>query len=150
MKTQRARGISALALVGALMLAPTLAGCSVNDIVNGAVEKATGGKVAVGTGKLPSDWPKEVPVVDGEILFGAKGGDESGKGWIVTIKTSGSDAIGAAKSKLEDAGFSADETAGASAGTDGAGIIAMKNDDYAVLVTGSDEGLVYAVTPVEK
>ncbi|MEJ3404702.1 hypothetical protein WDJ51_08160 [Rathayibacter sp. YIM 133350] len=133
----------AIALAAVVSLTPALAGCSVQDIVN----KVSGGQVAVGSGKLPSDWPKEVPVVEGEVLFGARGSGDGQKGWIVTISAKGADPLADARAKLEVAGFTPDEGADMQ-GADG-GVVAMTNEDYGVVVAGSKDGLIYTVTPVE-
>jgi hypothetical protein len=62
-----------LALLAVLAAGPALAGCSdaqVQGAVNGAVQGATDGDVSLG-GALPDGWPAEIPVIDGEIKFGA-------------------------------------------------------------------------------
>ena len=72
-----------LALVIAAAGVPMLAGCSPQGAVNGAVQGATGGDVSLG-GKLPTGWPEEVVVIDGELLFGARGAGDDQDGWVVT------------------------------------------------------------------
>ncbi|KQX07408.1 MULTISPECIES: hypothetical protein [unclassified Leifsonia] len=131
------------AIAVALLLTPTLAGCG---IVDSAVDQATGGQVSVG-GELPRGWPEEVPVVDGKILVGAGGQGENGSGWIVTVDATAADPIAEATTQLEGAGFSVDGSA-AEATTDDGGFVAMKNENYSVLVAGTKDGLLYTVTPV--
>ncbi|KQQ94500.1 hypothetical protein ASF62_10440 [Leifsonia sp. Leaf325] len=130
------------AIAVALLLTPALAGCGV---VESAVDQATGGQVSVG-GKLPKGWPEEVPVVDGKILVGAGGQGDGGSGWIVTVDATAADPIAEATTQLEDAGFSVDSAAEAS--TDDGGFVAMKNENYSVLVAGTKDGLLYTVTPL--
>jgi hypothetical protein len=109
------------------------------------VQGATGGDVSLG-GKLPKDWPSEVPVIDGKILFGAGGSSDREKGWVVTIKSEAADPLADARKQLEDAGFVVDTDAAASGGE--IGVVAVKNDNYGVLVAGSADGVLYTVTPV--
>lgn len=142
----RAIGVP-LAILIAVGTVPLLAGCAnpVEGIVNGVVEEATGGNVSLG-GELPDGWPAEVPVIDGEILFGGGGASEGQQGWVVTIKSSSADPIADARKQLEDAGFTGDAEATASGGA--AGAIAMKNANFTVLVAGNADGLLYTVGPV--
>ncbi len=136
-----------LAVIIAASTAPLLTGCfgnPVEGIIDRAVKGATDGGVSLG-GKLPDGWPNEVPVIDGEILFGAGATTDGEQGWVVTIVPTSSDPIGDAQKKLEDAGFVVDTTASESAGE--AGLVSMMNDHYVVVVVGSADGLIYTVTP---
>ncbi|NYJ19755.1 hypothetical protein [Glaciibacter psychrotolerans] len=136
MKTPSRLSRIGLAATLALVGVPLLASCSTaGDLVNGAVQDATGGDVSLG-GALPAGWPAEVPVIDGEILFGA-GGADTHKGWAVTIQASSTDPLGDARVQLEDAGFTVDAAAQAAAG---GGVVAVKNSTYIVLVAGTTEG----------
>ncbi|WP_419819284.1 hypothetical protein [Glaciibacter flavus] len=137
------RRMAVPALVVALALTPVLAGCSVQDLV----DKASGGHVSVG-GSLPKGWPSEVPVIDGKILFGAGGQGDEGKAWVVTIDATADDPLAAAKDSLEKAGFVTADAASGQAGDVGA--LAMKNANYAVVVAGTKDGVIYTVTPVTR
>ncbi|TFB50357.1 hypothetical protein [Cryobacterium tagatosivorans] len=131
-----------LAIVIAAAGVPLLAGCSVEGAVNGAVQGATGGDVSLG-GKLPTGWPKEVAVIDGELLFGARGSGDNKDGWVVTVKSDAADPLEDARKTLEDAGFVGDTRV--SAGD--ASVVAMKNDSYTVVVASNSDGLLYTVSP---
>ena len=143
---RRFRAISVpIAILIALGTAPLLSGCvgnPVEGLVNGAVKEATGGSVSLG-GELPEGWPAEVPVVDGEILFGGGGSAEGEQGWVVTIKSASADPLADARKQLEEGGFSSDAEATASGGD--AGAVAMKNANFTVLVAGNADGVLYTV-----
>ncbi|MFT2815760.1 hypothetical protein [Leifsonia sp. A12D58] len=122
-----------------------LAGCAqASNMVNGAVQSASGGDVSLG-GSLPNGWPTEVPVIDGELMFGA-GGIADGTGWVVTVKSSAAEPLADAQALLEDAGF----TVGSTAQGSQAGVVSMKNENYTVVVAGTGDGLLYTVTPISK
>lgn len=123
-----------------------MTGCdAVGGAVNSAVNDATSGNVSLG-GKLPAGWPSEVPVIDGKILFGAGSSTTENQGWVVTIEATSADPLAAARTQLEDAGFVADTSA--AAGENGAGVVAMKNGTYTVVVVGNKDGILYTVTPL--
>ncbi|MDH6236144.1 hypothetical protein [Cryobacterium sp. CG_9.6] len=131
-----------LSLVLALGATGALSGCaSIGNVVNGTVKEATGGQVNLG-GELPDGWPSEVPVIDGEILFGAGNAASGQSGWVVTIKTASADPLTEARTQLEEAGFVTDT----SASNGEAGAVAMKNDAYRVVVVGNSDGVLYTVT----
>ena len=151
-----AAGRGAIAALIVLAGIGTLAGCGTDSggVVNTAVQSASGGDVTLG-GSLPSGWPAEVPVIDGELLFGAGSGAtadatagataDTAEGWVVTVKASSSDPLSEARRQLEDAGFTVDASA---QGTDG-GVVSMKNDHYTVVLAGTADGLLYTVTPIK-
>jgi len=96
-----------LAVAGLLLVGtPSMTGCS---IVNNLVGSATGGNLPDGLGggqSVPSDFPSEVPLVDGEVVFGVSlPGDNGEKAWNVTINVSGADAFESITTQLTDAGF---------------------------------------------
>ena len=100
--------------------------------------------------KVPDDFPKEVPLIDGEVVFGVGLGDGTGKGWNVTKKVSGLDAADTIKSQLEGAGFTQNE-AGIGGSTAVAAPLIYENGTYTVLVVvskDSDNGFIanYTVT----
>ncbi|WP_157509834.1 hypothetical protein [Leifsonia sp. Root4] len=149
MKTIRTRLAVPVAIVAALLLAPALSACSsVSGIVNGAVEDASGGNVSVGA--LPSGWPDEVPVIEGDVVGGGKNPD--GAGWIAIIKSEATDPIADAQTQLEAAGFSTPEGVSAEniPGLEGLanGAYFAQNANYAVVVAGSDQGVLYTVVPI--
>ncbi|SDJ92496.1 hypothetical protein E3T54_04155 [Cryobacterium sp. Sr8] len=143
MKTISRQSLSvSLAIVIAVAGVPLLTGCSAEGAVNGAVQGATGGDVSLG-GKLPTGWPDEVAVIDGELLFGARGAGDNKDGWVVTVKSDATDPLEEARKTLEDAGFVGDTRV--SAGD--ASVVAMKNDTYTVVVASNSDGLLYTVSP---
>ncbi|HXH36827.1 MAG TPA: hypothetical protein VNJ54_20795 [Plantibacter sp.] len=101
-----------LALLAALVLAPTLAGCSVvESTVKGSIEQgirdATGGDFDVNLDEgLPDGYPAEaVPVVEGTIN-GGRGTVDGKETFVVTVQAT--DAATAAKDALVAAGFTID------------------------------------------
>ena len=136
-------------LVIALAITPALSGCFGNPLEQ-IVEGATGGDVSLPGNKVPDDFPKEVPLIDGEVVFGVGLGDGTGKGWNVTKKVSGLDAADTIKSQLEGAGFTQNE-AGIGGSTAVAAPLIYENGTYTVLVVvskDSDNGFIanYTVT----
>jgi len=146
------RRIVTLALSGALTLgvAPTLAGCSaeqlVQDAVENAVNDATGLDVDLGGKTLPEDFPTEVSIVSGEISLSGALGAGTEKVWTVGVLVADLAAgFDEAETKLRDAGFTAMET-----GTDVMNTGIFSNGAYSVLVTatenGTDKTVNYVVT----
>jgi hypothetical protein len=136
-----------LALVALLAIAPALAGCSdgqVQDAVNGAVQGATDGDVSLG-GALPDGWPAEIPVIDGEIKFGAGNTTNGDQGWVLTVASTAADPLADARQALTDAGFTADDSASANVGD--VGVVAMTNATYIVTLAGTPDGVLYTVAP---
>jgi hypothetical protein len=136
-----------LALLALLVSGPMLAGCTdagVQDAVNGAVQDATGGDVSLG-GTLPDGWPAEIPVIEGEIKFGAGNTIDGDQGWVVTVASSAADPLADAKQALLDAGFETDTSGSANVGD--VGVVALKNATYAVMIAGTPDGLLYTVAP---
>ena len=127
----------ALAIVLALAITPALSGCFGNPIEQ-IVEGATGGDVSLPGQSVPDDFPSEVPIIDGEVLFGLGIGNADGKAWNVTVKVSGLDAGEQIASQLEGAGFTANEAGIGGATTDGATLV-YDNGTYNVLVVVSKD-----------
>jgi hypothetical protein len=144
-KTSRLR--MGLALLAVLAVTPALAGCSdgqVQDAVNGAVQGATDGDVSLG-GALPDGWPAEIPVIDGDIKFGAGNTTNGDQGWVVTVASAAADPLADAKQALVDAGFELDT--GNSANVGDVGVVALKNTTYTVTIAGTPDGVLYTVAP---
>ncbi len=104
MLSGRKKFLAPAAIVLALTLAPMLTACGGNPI-QGLVDSATGGKVNLGGTQVPADFPKEVPLASGSVLFGASIGDGDGKIWNVSIKVDDASAMDGIKAQLEGAGF---------------------------------------------
>jgi hypothetical protein len=144
-KTPRLR--MGLAVLAVLAIGPALAGCSdeaVQGAVNGAVQGATDGDVSLG-GTLPDGWPTEIPVIDGEIKFGAGNTTNGDQGWVVTVASAAADPLADAKQKLVDAGFEPDT--GNSANVGDVGVAALKSATYTVTIAGTPDGVLYTVAP---
>jgi hypothetical protein len=139
-----------VALVLALAIAPTLAGC-VGNPVEGIVKGVSGGKVDVGGTSIPSDFPKSVPLYKGTVVSVAALGSAKQKIFNIGISVPGPDAMTAIKRQLSAAGFKT-EVAG-NVGKVGASLV-TENKDYgvAVLLAKSGKGFQanYTVTPVSQ
>lgn len=150
MPTLRNRFTVPLAIAMTLVTAPLLAGCFGGNPIENIIEGATGGDVDLPGNQVPSDFPSEVPLIDGEVVFALGVGDENGKVYTITVKVSGMDAIDQITSELEAAGFTSSFDVDTS---DGGGATAIyENDTWGVLVTvteDSDNGFTatYIVTP---
>ncbi len=96
-----------------------MTGCS---LINNVVNSATGGNVpeGLGTGQsVPADFPSEVPLIDGDVVFGLSlPGDNGEKAWNVTINVSGARAFETIKTQLTDAGFEYQELSDGRVGID--------------------------------
>ena len=150
-RTRTPRLIAAALLAAALALvAPALTGCG---LIQNAVEQATGGDVDFGGTSVPTDFPSEVPLIDGEVVSGASAGNSDGKVWNVTIKVDDVSAFDDIKAQLEGAGFTSSELGGA---TDQGATGTFTKEPYGVfvVVAGGDtsEGWVanYTVTSSTK
>ena len=139
--------VRVLAVTMAVAGMAVLSGCSgetVGNAVDGAVNEATGGDVSLG-GQLPEGWPEEIPVIDGNIGFGASNTADGDRGWVVTVTSGAADPLADATAKLEAAGFSADTSNTANVGD--AGVAALANENWSVVVAGTPEGVLYTVSP---
>lgn len=149
LSVSRRRGlILTAALASSLLLTPALAGCSV---VEGLVENVTGGEVDLGGQSVPKDFPSEVPLAKGDIVYGLSAGKEGDKIWNVTVKVN-KGAFDDISAQLTAAGFTRAE--GTEAVADGTGG-AFTSDKYGVLVVVTDDGsngtvANYTVTSVNK
>lgn len=144
-KTPRLVAVTA-AIAISLLAAPALTGCS----VQGLIKNATGGQVDVGgSGSKPSDFPSNIPLVDGKIIAGAGLGSGAEKIWNVTVEVTGSNPLPGIKSELEGAGFSTEGNLDLS-GEEG-GTLFLTDDTFgiAVVVGKSDANWTvnYTVTP---
>lgn len=137
MNTLRKRITVPVAIVLALAVTPALSGCFGNPIEQ-IIEGATGGDVDLGGASVPDGFPGEVPLIQGEVVFGASIGNDEGRVWNVTIKVAGSGAIEEIVSQLEGAGFTATEGFGGSIAEGGTAV--LENADYGVLVVVSQDG----------
>jgi hypothetical protein len=144
MQLNRVRVLAVTMAVAGLAVLSGCSGETVGNAVDGAVNEATGGDVSLG-GQLPEGWPAEIPVIDGNIGFGAGNTTDGDRGWVVTVTTDAADPLADATAVLEAAGFSADASATANIGD--AGVAALTNETWAVVVAGTPEGVLYTVSP---
>lgn len=121
-----------VALVLALALAPALSGCFGNPIEQ-IVEGATGGDVSLPGQSVPDDFPSDVPLADGEVIFGMGVGNTDGKAWNVTVKVASLESVDEIRAQLEGAGFTENE-AGIGGTADQGATIVYENGTYTVLV----------------
>ena len=106
-----------------------------------ATIKTGDGEITVGKG-LPDGFPAEdVPVIDGEIVGGAKGVDGGPYAWSVILKAKGEtgDVFAELSEKLKNTGFTADRSM--QMGTVSTGM--FKSDKYEVSVNAAkaDDGV---------
>ena len=146
MNTLRKRVTVPLAILAAVAVGPALAGCS---MLEGIIESQTGGEVDLGGAGLPDGFPTaDVPLIEGDIIFGVGLGGEDGKVWNVTIKVAGLEAYDTIKGQFEAAGYAVQDNGGTGADAVGG---AFTSDKYGVLVgvaSDQDNGFVanYTVT----
>ncbi|MEJ1229561.1 MAG: hypothetical protein WDM88_01270 [Galbitalea sp.] len=133
MSSTRRRITIPVALALAVVTVPLLTGCFGNPI-QGAISAATGGKVNVGGGSLPSGFPSSVPIYKGKIDSALGLGSGKKEVWNVTVEVPGTDAVSTIKSELTGASFKVDES-GAVDPT--GGTIVADNKTYGVLVVVS-------------
>lgn len=136
------------AIALSLILTPALAGCGA---VEGLIENATGSQIDVGGQSVPADFPSQVPLASGEVVFGLSAGKDGEKVWNVTIKVE-SGAFDGISTQLTGAGFTLAE--GSEEANNGTGGL-FTSDAYSVLVVVSDDGsngtvANYTVTTVTK
>ncbi|MEO6942212.1 MAG: hypothetical protein ABI238_03825 [Terrimesophilobacter sp.] len=122
------------AIIFSLALAPMLTACS--NPIQGLVNQVTGGQVDLGGAKMPSDFPKSVPLATGDVIFGAGIGNAEGKVWNITIKVGSADVITAITDQLKSAGF-ASQASGDASGDTTTGL--FTKDPYGVLVVVSKD-----------
>ena len=138
MSTMRKRVTVSIALLIALAVTPALSGCFGNPIES-IIEGATGGDVDLGGAGIPDGYPTaEVPLIDGEVIYGASVGNEEGKVWNVTIKVADLSAIDAITAELEGAGFATQDGFGGATADGATG--AFDNDKFGVLVVVTKDG----------
>jgi hypothetical protein len=128
----RSRLTVPLAIVAAAATLPLLTGCFGNP-VQGLVKAATGGKVNVGGGSLPSDFPSAVKVASGKIDSAIALGSGKKEVWNVSVEVSGSGSLQDIESQLKGAGFTVQGSGTTSDSSDAGGLVAT-NKTYSVLV----------------
>jgi hypothetical protein len=88
--------------VAIALLAISLTGCSIVENV------AQGAGVSVEQTAVPTDFPADqVPLLEGEIVFGGAAGADAARGWNVSVRVTDGAAWDAAAAQLEGAGFTA-------------------------------------------
>lgn len=126
-------------LVAAALVTSTpmlLSGCGlIPNPVEGVIEGVTGGDVELPGGSVPDDFPSDVPLVDGEVIFGTGFGSDTEKIWNVTIRV-GSNALDQVAADLEGAGFT---SSGAPQIAGDAGTLLYQKGDLNVLVVIAED-----------
>lgn len=130
MFTTRTRRVTVpIAIALAVIAGPTLAGCSVQGIIN----SATGGKVSLPGKSIPSDFPKSVPLAKGTVILGAAIGDgKGGKVWNVTIQLNDGESLKSLASDLTGAGFK--DQGDLTTTSDDGGTASFDNGTYSVIL----------------
>jgi hypothetical protein len=151
-----------IAVAGSLAVATSLvlSGCSLLHLPGVPGGSSTSGGISIpglgsaGTGKLPKDFPSEIPVAKGDIVTGVSLGVGAERVWNVSVKVSGVDAFTSIESDLKGAGFSEPDGANVQ---DASGVTAAfqgSKYDVAVVIVKADDktGWVadYTVTPASK
>jgi len=144
------KGITAT-IAASLLIAPVLAGCSVNPIES-AIEGVTGGNIDVGGTTIPDDFPAEVPLLDGEVVNAMAAGTAPEKIWTVTMKVTDASVLETIKTDMEAAGFSSGLGEAAVGGITGG---MYSNETYSVLIVVAEEKdsgwmATYTVAPAAK
>jgi hypothetical protein len=141
-----------LAIVLALAVTPAVAGCSV---IKGVIEQQTGGKVDLGGKSIPANFPtSEVPLISGDIVYGAGIATAQGDVWNVTVNVKDMNAFDTITSQLTGAGFAANDVGSKQDDGTAAGTFTTDKYSIAVVVTkGSDAGTLlvnYTVTSIKE
>jgi hypothetical protein len=144
------KGLTAV-IAACLLIAPALAGCSVNPIES-AIEGVTGGNIDLGGTTIPGDFPSEVPLIDGEVVNAMAAGKAPEKIWTVTMKVADASVLEGVKADMEAAGFTSELGEAAVGGLTG-GMYA--NETYSVLIVVAEEKdsgwmATYTVAPAAK
>ena len=136
MITVRNRVTLSIALAIALAVTPAIAGCSV---VKGVIEQGTGGKVDLGGKSIPASFPTaDVPLISGEVVYGAGVTADSGDVWNITINSTDANAFQTITGQLTGAGFTS-QTGTAGSGDSGS-TGAFTGGKYSVVVVVSKGG----------
>lgn len=127
----------------AILLAPALAGCSVQKVIH----DVSGGTVEVPGASIPTDFPGNVPLVSGKVISGAGVGDAAAKVWNVSVRVGGFRAIDDAQSALTGAGFQC-KTLRATSDQGGAIVAGLNGLNVAVFEAKDNTGYIvnYTVT----
>lgn len=106
--------ITTIAVAVALATTLSLSGCFANPLEqlasSGAeklVEKATGGKLESSTGKLPKDFPNDIPLISTKIVHSLSMKTDEGSVWTVRVAAKGNldDLAESVQKKFDDAGW---------------------------------------------
>ncbi|TDE88011.1 hypothetical protein EXU48_24345 [Occultella glacieicola] len=132
------------ALLLALLATGAVAGCdaisgAAGDAVERAIEEAVDG-LDLSDG-LPEGFPADVVVVEGQTRGAARTDADGTTTWVALV--SATDSGAAARTALEEAGFTVDNVI-----THDGGLIGqLSSDAYDVKLIASDTQVVYVVTP---
>jgi hypothetical protein len=125
-----------LALSLAFTIVPAVTGCSV---IKNVIDQQTGGNVNLGGKSIPTDFPTaDVPLIHGDVIYGAGIKSADGQVWNVTIKVTDGSSFDSIASQLTAAGFTAGQGIGGSTADGGTGT--FQSDKYGVAVIVSKDG----------
>jgi len=140
-----------VALSLALTITPAIAGCSV---LQGIIKQQTGGDIDLGGKSIPKDFPTaDVPLMTGEVVYGAGVKSSDGQAWNVTIKVGAGSSFDQISSQLVGAGFTAADGATSSTADGGVGVFTSDKFNVAVVVSkDSTNGFIanYTVSTLPK
>lgn len=138
------RRFPVIALAASLALATPLllSGCSLIHLPG---SHSTSGGISipglgsVGSGKLPSDFPSDIPVIKGDVITGASLGSGSKKVWNVTVKISTVDDFDTIVTELTGAGFTQSDGGTVKSADSATGLFTKGDFNVAVVVAKGDE-----------
>lgn len=138
------RRLPVIALAASLALAAPLllSGCSLIHLPG---SHSTSGGISipgigsVGSGKLPGDFPSDIPVIKGDVVSGASLGSGSKKVWNVTVKIASIDDFDTIVTELTGAGFTQAD-GGTAKTSDGATGLFNKGDYNVAVVVARGDG----------
>lgn len=136
LSSTRRRLLVPAAIVMALAVAPLLTACGGNPLQN-IVENATGGNLDLGGTDVPDDFPSDVPLAQGEVVFGASIGSDEERIWNVTVKVGSIDVMDQIAEQLTGLGFEQVSLGGSSDG--GKTGIFTKEPLTVLVVTAADD-----------
>lgn len=146
MSAPRTRRLPVIVLATTLALTTPmmLSGCSLLHLPgSGGSSKGGGinipGVGSIGTGKLPNDFPSDVPVAKGDIVSGISAGSGDDQAWNVSVKVSSLDAFDDIEKQLTGAGFTEATDSPLKSDQGDVGTFTSDKYDVAVAVVKADD-----------
>lgn len=126
------------ALVVAAIL-PVLVGQSISP-VESIIDRVAGGGLDPGGAPLPKDVPSDIPIVDGEIQFGAGFATGDHLAWDVRVNAADPAMVDAVGTQLTGAGSAANEIGDTIIRATTGSLATVTNDRYTIAVVVTTEG----------